>query len=608
MEPGPNQGSATGMLSSGQPVQAAAPTRDQELDALLEQGCAHYDDGRTAEAVACWEEVQSQDPGNTLARGYLEGARRKLEREASNTGALPALKPQVEAGAGMAPYAPPTPLFGQNLDNQEQLLRDGCTLFDMGQVEDALLKWQRILQADPQHQLALAYSNAARKDLGLAPLETAQELRPVPVQDLAEQERAPQLPDSACDEPVEKLVHDGVQLYDLGMVEEAMDIWRRALNLDPSHDHAAEYLRMAEKDQQQQRPAPAPPVQPVEWARPVPAALRAPVAPVPSLEARLLEAERLLDNQKFEAATQAFHLLLQEHPGVARIHQGYKQASALLATEAPRLAVHPNEGQTTSARPMAIPSQIIAPVGAPKAVTARTATVRDGLKVPSTLQRLGFPAWLSTPRNLGLSLGGLVLLALGAVLLRDHAKEAALKQAVLHARAEAMKPVSRQLEVATLAETPETLRQEAESALAEDPLQSYYRAQEWLKQEPGSAAAAQLVDKARTRMATMGAAGNLGDFQLSMQAGDMESALTTIQQLLRQTPDDPELREKARAVNLALGQFYAGKERFGDAKDCLLRVRAMFPQERIWSAKLRLLETIQTMPKADRAGWIQMLG
>jgi hypothetical protein len=93
-----------------------------------------------------------------------------------------------------------------------------------------------------------------------------------------------------------------------------------------------------------------------------------------------------------------------------------------------------------------------------------------------------------------------------------------------------------------------------------------------------------------------------------MKAGELEAAETSIRGLLRQTPDDPELRGKARIISLTLAQRYATKERFGDAKDCLGLVRAMYPQESIWPAKLKLLEAIQGLPKADRAGWIPMLG
>jgi predicted Zn-dependent protease len=137
---------------------------------------------------------------------------------------------------------------------------------------------------------------------------------------------------------------------------------------------------------------------------------------------------------------------------------------------------------------------------------------------------------------------------------------------------------------------------------------AYWRAQECLRLDPGNAAAAQLVDRAKTQMATLPPKGALGDYESAVKAGDLESAEGILRGLLRLSPDDSDLKDRARTINLALAQTYALKERFGDARDCLTRGRAMYPQDKSWQGKLKLLDTIQGMAKGDRAAWIQLLG
>jgi tetratricopeptide (TPR) repeat protein len=519
-----------------EPQRSPAAAEPDEVGELLERGCALYDAGRIEQAVAAWEKVLSLDAANTLARGYLDGAKRRLEIESVRTGSLPLLRDE------------PAPAPVQEHEDLDQLLQDGCTLFDMGQTGDALLKWERILASNPTHALALAYANDARKELGLAPLQLGE----------APAESRPATPVSARTEAdtdasqVEQWVLDGVQLYDMGMLDEAIEKWQDALALDPTHGNAAAYLQMGVRDREQdEKAAKAPPQPPSASAFILPptAPPMAPSAPAPP-------------------------------------------------------AAWVTEPQLPAVRPVVVP----APVGPPKALTTPAKPSRVGLKVPGAFQGVALPEWLNTPRNLGILIGAVVLLGIGSFFLWDHLRELARKEAVASAKADALRSVSRQVQIATLAETTEAVRKEAEAALGDDPLLAFFRAQEWLRLDQDNAAAAQFMDQARGKMTELPPSGSLADFQKFVQAGDLEAASKVIRGLLRQTPDAQDYREKARGIDLALAQYYANKERFGDAKDALCRVRAMFPQEKIWQAKLKLLDAIQAMPRADRAGWIQMLG
>ena len=465
-------------------------------------------------------------------------------------------------------------------DPFEPYLNRAASLFDLGDIVQAGQIWQAILKRDPGHQAARAglykvkvcFDARATQD-GMTP----------PVAPIAEPSATGKHPNLAAPPPpepegpppevapaispateeddtrVEVLIREGVQLYDMGMLPEAMGKWRGAQALEPGNQNAAEYLAMAERDQQEEaeaalrRPTPKPVPAPAPMATPTP---RAPQPPI------VLKLERDL-------------------PSVVPVQP---PASLTQDPEAPRGAAIP-----------------------PRALTTRAAPARDGLKVPGALNSLSLPPWLNTPLRFGLAAAGALVVLTTLFLLRGFQREHALKAAVLAAKADALKPVARQVEVAVLAETPEAIRHEAENAMGDDPLLAYLRAQECLRLDPADTKAAHLVEQARTGLAAKAHATREG-FEKSLKSGELEAAHTAILGLLCQSPDDAELRAKARIVSLALAQHFATKERFGDAKECLCLVRALYPQETVWQGKLRLLEAIQGLPKADRAGWIAMLG
>jgi len=540
-----------------------------EVNSLLDAGCALYDAGLVAKAIATWEMALHQDPENPLAKGYIDGARRKLEGDNAPEPVLVAEPP---------PPPPPPPEEDDQLD---KLLRDGCTLFDMGQPEDALLKWERILAINPGHALAIAYANDARKDLGLAPLVPGEGLpasaAPPP---------APEAHEAHSDVDLSRagqLVREGVQIYDMGMVDEAIVKWEQALELEPSHRDAGGYLEMARRDREQLSPArvaPAPP----------------PPPPQDPLEPRILAAENLLRNQKFEEASFAFQLLLEGGSRDSRVLQGYQHARAFLSAQ---------EAPPPEEPPAPAPPEPVEPVGPPRTLTTK-APVRSGLKLP--LGSLNLPVWFESPKNLAILGGGILLAVLALGLFRSHQRDVALKDAILSAKANAMAPIARRSQVVSLAETPQEIRQEAEHALGDDPLTAYYRVQECLRLDPGDAASAQLLERARAKMAETPPVGSELDLDKSMKSGDLEAARNAVFDQLRRNPDDSELKAKGRTILLALVQSYATNEHFTEAREALVQGRAMFPQDKTWPARLKLLEEIQAMGKPARANWIPLLG
>jgi tetratricopeptide (TPR) repeat protein len=503
-----------------------------------------FEAGEVVQAGQIWQAILKRDPAHQAARAGLYRVKLALDQK---NGAW----------------------------NNERLLQEGCALYDLGRTEDALGKWEQVLAADPGHKLAAAYANDARRDLGLDPLRHSQA------------EAAPE----AAPMDVDQLVHEGVQLYDLGMAEEAKVKWRRALELQPGHQDAREYLEMARRDEEQEAARPPAP------------------SPVPDrdaasgLETRIWRAEQLFRERRLEDAVRAFQQLLDEGSQDARIFQGYHQARTLLAAqdEAPRL-IPLTLAEPAPARPSIPPA-----VGPPRALTVRPPQ-RDGFRLPGALSALRLPSWLKTTRALAAAIGLGLLVVTGGVVYGLRRREAALKEAVAAAKQNALKPVARLVDIPSLIEPVDAIGKDAEQALAGDPLLAYFRAQEWRRRDPDNPAATLLVQRSKDQLTYLPVTATLADFDKALQARDLESANRAILVLLRHDPDDLDLRGRARKVLLALAPLYAADDRMGKAREALRLGQAMYPQDLTWPAKLKLLEAIQDMAKPDRTPWIQLLG
>jgi tetratricopeptide (TPR) repeat protein len=570
-------------LANANPVLAVIPDAptpstplDPEVTRLLEEGCTLYDAGQVKKAIEAWEQVLRMDSENAMAKGYINGAMRaqilgpEEEEEGGHSGAgvrdttdyaqdlpaspAPEVPPAPEPPAVISAPEPPKAPAAPEVD-VEQLLRDGCTLYDMGQVEDALKKWERALIAEPGHALARSYIKDARKDLGLPPLED----NAIPAT-ASPEAQAPAASSSSAppdDERLEQLIREGVQLFDMGMSQEAAAKWKQVLEAAPDHRDAKTYLAMAEKELEKPTEAPTRKAPAAPVARPLPALTPAPPPVQISLESISLS-------------------LPEPEP------QGTDSAEASAAAVAP-----------------------------PKALTApKESATRKGLALPAALQSFSLPAWFNSPLLILGSIIGVVVLIVGFILYRSWRKDVALRDTVAARVAEAMAPVARSAQIISLDETPEALRREAQQALDEDPLVAYYRAQELLRRNPSDSEAAELLERCKGNMAGAAAstAPTLADYERQRQDGDLDSANTSITQLLLLNPDDPALKERAANLVQALAQIHAAKERWEEAEGCLKRGRALMPEDKSWNARLLLLQHIQKVSRAERATWLQLLG
>lgn len=575
-------------------TRSGLPGGDPEISDLLNQGCVLYDAGHLEDARKRWERILLKDPDHAMARGYINMARKALDMPLLRADGSPDQGTTGRFTAEDMPVRPqvsdpePVPQVASTED-MEALLRQGCTLFDMGQVEEALAKWNRVLAQDPSNRRAWEYAQEAHRQLGLNPL---------PPLDAEPQTDHP-LHGGDASNRLDRAVEAAVQLFDMGMVEEAIARWREVLDEDPTHAGARGYLEMA------QRGGDATANSPDLTST---AALPKPPEDPEMLRNLLHTAGILLKAQRYPEAVEAFHRVLSLSPDHAGALQGLQQARAFTQAEAlerealaaPLPPPPPPEPEPAEAEVEAQPpAAVVTPVPAP--------VQRQGLTAPRAVQGLNLPEALKSPKVQVAVAAGVLVLIVAAFGIHAWRREVRLAGDRSDALRTATAEATREAKLVPLEIGATQLKQEAQASLPDDPLAAYCLAQQALRLQPEEAALAALVSQAKGLLAAR-PVGEVEDPEALLQKGDLEAALKASLARLAQAPDDQDLRHRAGRLCLAMAQLYAGKERWGDARDVLKTGRALFPSERIWRARLLLLDQIQALPKADRPAWISFLG
>lgn len=409
--------------------------------------------------------------------------------------------------------------YASHLQKAEALLAQG-EVVKAGQV------WQAILKREPGHPAALR---------GL--LEVRSRLRALPPGP------ADPAPDPAPDAGagLEGWLAEGCVLYDLGQLEEALGKWDQVLAVAPDHALARAY---AEGVRRELAEAPGAPLVP------------APPTPEPLVEVGLAPAARIA---------------LVEDPGTA--------PSAPAEVRLPAALVQPAPPQ------------------------------REGFPVATRLQAAADRVpWIRNRRTLAWVLGGTAL-ALGVlVLLNGYRRDLALRAEVRAAKALALAPAAGDVPAADLGETADAIAQEAESVQSIDPVRAFLRAETLTLRDPADAAAVQRLERMRKGLAGGGGEATLEAYLRHLQQGNLEAAGRVMDSLLRAQPGDADLRARAVRLHLALCSAHAAQARWDEAREDLLRGRALLPGDRTWQARLRLLDHLRTLPKAQQAAWTPLLG
>jgi tetratricopeptide (TPR) repeat protein len=394
----------------------------------------------------------------------------------------------------------------------------------------------------------------------------------------------------------------------MGLVEEAISKWERVLVQEPHRQEVEGYLRQARIEVGQQTATPP--------AATAPAA----VSDQEALDLKLRQAEHLLTLQRHEEAAFTFQQALGLAPGNARALQGLERCRKPGGRAG---AADANPSPSPTAQVVSLDAQgriamadeetmiIAEPLGVepPAALLKAAPAPREGLSVPERLrQATEHLPWLREPKVLVGIGGGLLALMVGLGVIHTYRKDQALKEEVRAARAAAVAPLAQQAQAPDLAESPEAIRQEAETALGTDPLRAYLRAETLVSRNGSDAAGAQLLERARAGLAGGVTGASPAEFQKHLQNGDLEAALKVMDALLRAQPGDADLRARAGRLHLALCAAHASQAKWDEAHEDLVRGRALFPGDKTWQARLKLLDRVKTLPKAQQAAWIPLLG
>lgn len=521
--------------------------------------------------------------------------------KASPSPTPPSLPPAPPVLTAPAPASPPkAPAEDIDID---LLIRQGSTLFDMDQIEDALARWEEVLRVEPNHHLALEYVASARRELArqTAKAEAKPEIARLPrlteptppseaVQDLASEDTG----EGIFESRLFSLLQEGLELYDKGNTDGAMAHWREMLAFDPDNEDAKAYLSITQKDTS------AIPLMDMGIRGTGTHSIKpsGKLLDAEALEQKYRQGERLLRLKRLDQAEFAFKAVLAQELHHERASRGLEQVNALLAERPSK--PKPEAG---SARENAV-------IMPPAAVTAPGKPVRSGLALPRAIADMtrDYP-WMKSKGVLGSIAGLLLVLIAGGFVFHQRRMDAKLASDRASFSSTALAQVSRGNEAPDLSEKPASIRAEAELDIGEDPVRAYHRAKEFLRLNPSDASAAQLLDRTRVALneGTPRAA-TLADYQQHLAQGDLESAEADMDALLRIKPDDSDLMERASRLYLVLAQLQASKERWAEAKDALRKGRALNPTDHAWQGRIKLLEKIPNQPKAERPGWIAFLG
>jgi tetratricopeptide (TPR) repeat protein len=577
----------------------------------LRQADEHFAAGEIVKAGQIWQAILKRVPTHAEARTGLLKVKQLLDAQKAAAAApppapvpAPAAAPEAEPAPAEAPVAEASP------ELLEKLLREGCTLYDMGQVEDALLKWDKLLSLAPDHAMARDYANGARRELGLPLLQAGE--RPS-----APREEAPQPGPSPVaanhGEDLDKLLREAVQLYDMGLPEEAIVKWERALELEPHRSDIRGYIDQAQAELARQATAPTRPT----------AAPSVPTQPAVPLEdaqvaVKLRQAEHLMSLQRYEEAVFTYKQALDLVPGHPRALEGLRQAQAGAAPARPASAsAAPSTGfslEHTVIEMAPEPETAEAPAAQPPSALTRTLPPqREGLKVPSSLDKakdtLERIPQLKDPRLLGGIAGGLLLFIATCSFVQGKRTESRRLEAVKTATDAAVAQVSQEVQAVDLNESPASVKAEAQEALDAQPLLAYLRAEYLLKLAPGDGAAAQLFQKAQAGLAGGVAGASLAEAERHLQEHNLDAAAKVFDALLRAEPGHADLRARDARVQLALAAALAGQEKWDEAKAHLLLGRALQPGDRTWALRLRILDLAQGLPRGpQRESWLAFLG
>lgn len=134
-------------------------------EAYLKKAERLFVEGDIVQAGQIWQAILKKVPDHMEARAGLAKVKGIFEARA---GQAPASESQSSfAPPPVASVPAPSPVY---IDPEEadRIIKDGCTLYDMGMLVEAMEKWKGLLSRDPDREDAKSYLEMAKRDLRAA--------------------------------------------------------------------------------------------------------------------------------------------------------------------------------------------------------------------------------------------------------------------------------------------------------------------------------------------------------------------------------------------------------------------------------------------------------
>ncbi|MDR2560550.1 MAG: tetratricopeptide repeat protein [Holophagales bacterium] len=558
--------------------------------------------GEVVKAGQIWQAILKIHPSNEEAKAGLLKVRDALSKATTEEP-----KPEVS-------LVEPESAATNSRNPAELLIKQGRAHYDQGSLQEALVAWEKALEIDPGNNLALSYARGVRKELGLPIPETMgavqgppskrqpSELEGSVIGETAAQLQSAKGQDEASSgavgnkrppEGIAAQIEKGSQLYKMGKIVEAIAAWESALSMDPSSTLVKGYLAMAWEDLDGRRQP-----SPVGISPKKRDTLGGPEMPELGRQGGAVE---LAD---------ASEIAPQSTPLAIAVDANSIEADVQAAGEADFGNPPEPEPPSRAKRPLgpATTPREGAPTKMPAIIIENQAKTRQGPDLPQKLHGVPFLSRLFTPTAVKVA-SILIFVVAGATAWALWARRDALLRATQAAIVgEAIKAARRSVKDVSLSQSADELKSEARSAMSSDPLMAYLFVQELVNRYPNDTSPAKMLEQAKQAMAVAPKAKADGDLNRLLSDGALDDAEALLKSMLMQSPNNTRARENLARVCLMQARHLVANGQWGKARARLQMGAALYPRDPSWQARIKFLESIQSLTKEDHARWAEMLG
>ncbi|MCB1196125.1 TolC family protein [bacterium] len=197
----------------------------EQIREFIDTGRRYYRQRLYEKAIEAWQQALNLDPGNTKIEKYITRAQAKL-------GIAP---PETENEAEETPQTETASTETAGTSQVDQLIDQGRNFYREGKYDQALAVWEQAAKLDPENKRLKRYMVKAQEKVSVEtpPAETT-------AGETAPPAETPQ--QSAFDE----LVSQGKEHFRKNEFEQAVAVWKQALELDPSNEKIQKYIEKAE--------------------------------------------------------------------------------------------------------------------------------------------------------------------------------------------------------------------------------------------------------------------------------------------------------------------------------------------------------------------------